>query len=62
MYVTYKGVKFPEQKHYEGARFNVISNTRGWVGIKFPEKKRYVKLEQLQITSKAPPVMMTMLI
>ena len=39
MYVTYKGVTFPEQKHYEDVRFNVISITRGWVGIKFPEKK-----------------------
>ena len=35
---------FPEQKRYEGVRFNVISATRGWVGVKFPANKRYVTL------------------
>ena len=29
----------------EGARFNVISVTRGWVGVQFPGKKHYVRLE-----------------
>ena len=29
---------FPEKKRYEGARFNVITVTRGWVGVKFPGK------------------------
>ena len=36
---------FPEKKHYEGVRFNVISITSGWVGVQFPGKKRYVTLE-----------------
>ena len=36
---------FPENKRYEGVRFNVISVTRGWVGVQFPGKKRYVTLE-----------------
>ena len=36
---------FPE-KHYEGVRFNVISDTWCWVGVKFPEKNRYVTLQR----------------
>ena len=32
------GVSFPENKHYEGVRFNVISVTKEWVGVKFPGK------------------------
>ncbi len=34
-----EGVKFSGKKCYEGARFNVISVTREWVGVQFPEKK-----------------------
>ena len=33
------GLKFSEEKRYEGVRFNVISVTRGWVGVQFPGKK-----------------------
>ena len=36
---------FPENKRYDGVRFNVISVTRGWVGVKFPGIKHYVTLE-----------------
>ena len=44
--ITLQGVSaFPEKKHYEGVRFNVISVTRGWVGVEFPGQKRYVTLE-----------------
>ena len=39
------GVKFSGKKRYEGARFNVISVTRGWVGVQFPGKTHYVRLE-----------------
>ena len=39
------GVSFSEKKRYEGAKFNVISITRRWVGVKFPGKKHYVTLE-----------------
>ena len=39
------GVSFPGKKRHEGARFNVISVTRRWMGVKFPGKKRYVTLE-----------------
>ena len=39
------GVSFPRKTCYEGARFNVISITRGWVGVNFPGKKHYVTLE-----------------
>ena len=38
---------FPEQKHYEGVRFNVIRITRGWMGVNFPGKKRYITVEWL---------------
>ena len=40
--VGFGGVKFSGKKRYEGARFNVISVTRGWVGVQFPGKKHYV--------------------
>ena len=39
------GSHFPEKKHCEVVRFNVIRVTRVWVGVKFPGKKRYVTLE-----------------
>ena len=39
------GVSFPGKKCYEGARFNVISVTRGWVRVNFPGTKCYVTLE-----------------
>ena len=32
------GVSFPEKKHYDGVRFNVISVTRGSEGSKSEEK------------------------
>ena len=35
---------FQGKKCYDGVRFNVISDTRAWVGVKFLEKKRYVTL------------------
>ena len=40
------GVSFPGKKRYEGARFNVISVTRGWVGVKYPGKKHCVTIER----------------
>ena len=39
------GCQLSRKKRYEGALFNVISITRGWVRVKYPGKKHYVTLE-----------------
>ena len=40
------GCQLSRKKRYEGARFNVISVTRGWVGVKYPGKKHCVTIER----------------